>query len=310
MCFLGHKENAGQFGNQKRVMFLDSEQAVNQFLKGQEMKSMNLNAVCATLVGLMVVSLPAVAEPWVGTADYTQAPGIAGNATEEAKVEEVGPFDKYDFGAGVVLLEENTTTCGVGCYDGYYQSYLTNHELNGSPLISTKLNNSYEITVIASFQEVVSASGITVTGGTVSLQLDTTKDRNFGLDTGFSDGYTFLTGTIVGGSGTVLDMGSRIFGATELEMRVDSYDAAIFEPDTIIGGDGIFTLRLGFPTDANFLNSVSTVMGHSYSSGDLKFAADGNLNLVAAPIPEMEQYSLILLGFGLVGVLSSRRRKD
>lgn len=266
----------------------------------------------AALIGLMATALPAAAAPWVGTADYTKAVGVNGNTTEEAKVEAVGPFDKYDFGSGVVLLEANTSPCAVGsnCFDGFYQSYVTNHEFKGSPLTSAKLNNSYEVTVTASFQEVVSATNvITITGGTVSLQVDTAVNRDFDLDTGFSDGYTFLTGTIIGGGGTASSFGSMVFGATVLEVDVISYDAAIFDPDTIIGGDGIFTLRLGFPSDEDFLDNVESVLLHDFDSGDLKFAADGYINLAAAPIPEMEQYALMLLGFGLIGVLARKRNK-
>ncbi|OYY92530.1 MAG: hypothetical protein B7Y41_15615 [Hydrogenophilales bacterium 28-61-23] len=255
--------------------------------------------------------MPAQASAWVGTADYTKAPGIIGNLAEEAKTELVGPFDKYDFGTGVVLLE-SVASCvsGASCYDGYYQSFVTNHELTPTPLTSTKLNNSYEVTVTANFSEVVTSTGVSVTGGQVKLWLDMGVDRNFAGDTGFSDGYNFLSGTIVGGAGTVSSFGALSFGATVLEIRVDSYDTAIFEPDTIVGGDGIFTLRLNFPSDASFINSVNSVQSHTYNAGsDLKFTADGYVDLAAAPIPEMDQYALMLLGFGLTGVLARKRNQ-
>ncbi len=38
-----------------------------------------------------------------------------------------------------------------------------------------------------------------------------------------------------------------IFGVTDITVQVTSYNTAVFEPDTIAGGDGIFTLRLGSP---------------------------------------------------------------
>jgi len=78
----------------------------------------------------------------------------------------------------------------------------------------------------------------------------------------------------------------------------------VFEPDTIAGAGGIFTLRLGSPFDAALLGSVSSVNGNAVNAGDLLFAADGN---IALAVPEAETYAMMLAGLGLVGFMARRR---
>jgi hypothetical protein len=237
---------------------------------------------------------------WNGTANYTLAPGA--QLDEEA----VGPFDTYDMGAGVVLLEST----GVNTFNGFYQSYVTNHELASNPVLAPKLNSTYELTMAASFTETVTAtsatsSNINVTGGTFNLYFDSTVDRNFNTDTGFTDGASILSGTILSGIGSAVSSGSMIFGVTDITIQVTGYDTNVFEPDTITDAGGIFTLRLGSPFDASLLGGVSAVQGHAVNPGDFLFAADGNITLA---VPESETYAMMLAGLGLVGFMVSRRR--
>ncbi|OYX25952.1 MAG: hypothetical protein B7Z03_15145, partial [Hydrogenophilales bacterium 32-62-9] len=128
------------------------------------------------LAGTMGSAFAAV--NWNGTANYTVAPGA--QLDEEA----VGPFDTYDMGAGVVLLK-NT---GGNNYNGFYQSFVTNHELASTSVNAPKLNNTYELTMAANFTQTVtpvggSSSLINVNGGTFNLYFDSSVDRNFGADT-------------------------------------------------------------------------------------------------------------------------------
>lgn len=250
------------------------------------------------LAGTMGSAFAAV--NWNGTANYTVAPGA--QLDEEA----VGPFDTYDMGAGVVLLK-NT---GGNNYNGFYQSFVTNHELASTSVNAPKLNNTYELTMAANFTQTVtpvggSSSLINVNGGTFNLYFDSSVDRNFGADTGFTDGASILSGTIIGGTGSAVSSGSMIFGVTDITVKVDSYNVAVFEPDTITDAGGIFTLRLGSPFDAALLGSVSSVQGNAVNSGDFLFAADGN---IALAVPEAETYGMMLAGLGLVGFMVSRRR--
>lgn len=274
------------------------------------MKSLNFYMLSSLVAGVMF-ALPAAANNWVGTADYTVAANSAGDE------DTVGPFSRYDFGSGVVLLEPTSTSGNVTMFNGFYQSFVTKHELNAVEVAAPGLvNSNYELTVSASFSQVVTFNTMLNTttisvnpGGEVKLYLDSTVDKNYNTDVGFTDGDVILSGVIQSGSGGSFGFGSQVIGVTNLEILINSYDANVFEPDNIVAGSSIFTLRLNSPFDAPYINPISSVMGHTYEAGngDLKFAADGYIDLAAAPIPELEQHALILLGFGLIGILARKR---
>ncbi|MEW6120421.1 MAG: flocculation-associated PEP-CTERM protein PepA [Pseudomonadota bacterium] len=253
--------------------------------------------LAATLLGAS--GYAAAAPNWVGTADYTAAPTASGDE------ETVGPFDTYDFARGVVLLEEDANDPTV--YWGWYQSYVTNHELSTLGVVTAPgLNTNYEITVTAWFkEEVTGPNTFTLVDGGVKLWFDTTPDRNFDTDTGFKDDVILLEGSIIGGAGALFNLGTKSVGFTDLTVSVDSYNTSVFEPDTIAAGSSIFTLRLNDPSDATFLGQIESVMGHSYDGTDIKLAADGYLVM---QVPEAETYAMMLAGLGLVGFMVSRRR--
>jgi len=270
-----------------------------------------------TIVGVGLIAALAVphlghaaVSPWVGTADYTAGTnGVAG-------ADVVGSFDAYDAGPGVAL------TLGVGAarvgsvLNGYFQSYVTAHTLNSVEVPSNSLNKQgaagsgagYELTVAANFTEEVTAinggqTDFNVTGGHVDLYLDT-PNYSFGGDSGFTDGGSILSGTIVVGGGTFTTSPFFSFGGALIGLVVDSYDTAIFEPDTILAGASVFTLQIT-PNNTQFLSGISKVQGHAYNSGqDLLVVADGNLDFLAVPEP----LSLLLVGSAGVGLLALRRR--
>lgn len=248
-------------------------------------------------------SPPIAAPNWVGTADYTVGPDAIGDE------EVVGNFDTYDFARGVVLLESTSATS----YDGYFQSYVSGHQLGSLIATAPGLNTNYEVTVTAWFQETYNASTNTfmLTGGGVKLWFDTTPDYNFNGDSGFissgiNDGDVILSGTITAGTGALFLLpDGRGVGFTDLTVTVDSYDTTVFSPDTIATGSSIFTLRLNDSSDASFLNPINSVMGHTYNVGsDFKLAADGYM---ALQVPEADTYAMMLAGLGLIGFMARRR---
>lgn len=268
--------------------------------------------LCAGLVALGLAGMMGVAGSasasvpanWVGYADYTQAPG--GTA---ANAETVGPFNEFDFAsAGVVLLKPATT---AGDYDGYYQSYVSQHLLDGVLAASPKLNNNYELTLAASFQERLSSSNpseFDLMGGDFNLYFGPGVNRDFAADSGFTDGTSILHGTITAGSGALfIKSNGQGTGYTDLTIHVDAFDHDVFSPDSIASGDGIFTLRLNSASNAGFLNPINSVLGHSYvlANGDQILAADGNLILA---VPEPEKWTMLLSGIAMIGLMTYRRR--
>jgi hypothetical protein len=233
-------------------------------------------------------SASALTVPWVGTADYTTVVGAADGDV-------VGPFDSYDFSNGGVVLIEPDVVTGSGfqvgdTYRGYYQSYVTQHTLSGATASSSKLNANYELTVAAAFTQQVTAidafgnATFAVTGGSAGLFLDSNGAtlHDFSTDSGFSDGTAILNGTVSGGGGTFFSGAG--FGVTGIDLTIGAFDynAAVFDPDTIAGANSIFTLRIN-PNGVT--SGVTSVQGNAVNSGDLLLEADGNLNLVAVPLP-------------------------
>ncbi len=264
------------------------------------------NAVLATLLAVPALvgqSHAVAAANWVGTADYTASP------LSITAADVVGPFSVYDAGSGVVLLEATGSSGPLVYYDGYYQSFVTRHELNGSPVAAPNLDLAYELTVVADFTETLDTSNGTfsITGGSFAIYLDKAVNRNFTGDSGFTDGDKILWGDITSGSGTSMSVAGMVFGATDLNIAVKGYDTNVYSPDTITNAGGIFTLRLGNPYDAPFLGPISNVQGHAVDSGDLRFAADGYLALA---VPEAETYAMMLAGLGLVGFMARRRTRS
>lgn len=255
-----------------------------------------LKIAAAALAAL--VAVPAIAaDTWVGSANYG------------AGAETVGPFNTYDFSSGGVLLIDPTSGSSA---NGYYQSFVTEHLLDGISVANPVLDNSqYEITVVANFTSQLlpgtpNSTTYEVTGGSFSLWLDKTPDHNFTTDTGFSDSVEIMKGSVLGGGGSnFFRIPTQQTGGGDLQLRIDTYDKTVFEPDTIGGGDSIFTLRLGAKVDKAFLDPITSVQGHAVGTNGLKFAADGNL--ILTPVPEPESYAMLLAGLGIIGAIARRR---
>lgn len=252
----------------------------------------------ALAAAAVLAATPVLAAPnWIGTADYG--------------VETVGPFNTYDFSsAGILLLDPQDATTA----HGFYQSFVTAHLLDGLLVANNGLAaGNYEITIVANFNSArtsVNAYGETfsVNGGSFSLWLDTTPDRDFAADSGFANGIRIMEGSISGGSGSLGYAGAMQFGGAALDLTVTGYDASVFSPATIAAGNSTFSLRLDAPFDAAFTAPIDSVQGVSFNaaSGDLLYVADGSLILTA--VPEPQALAMLLAGLGLVGGMARRRR--
>lgn len=269
---------------------------------------LGLGAVLMGGIALLSVNASAsvVSVPWVGSADYSTIIGAAG--------ELVGPFDSYDFSNGGVVLIEPAAVTGAGyqvgdIYNGYYQSYVTQHTLSGAPAANPQLNNSYELTFAAQFTQQVTGvdaygnATFAVTGGSAGLFLDSNVDtqHSFTTDSGFNDGTSILSGTISGGGGSFIS--SAGFGVTGIDLTIGAFDynTAVYNPATIAGANGIFTLNIN-PYGVS--SGVSSVLGNTVDSTDLLLEADGNLNLQAVPLPP----ALWLFGSAVLGLMGFSRR--
>lgn len=252
--------------------------------------------------------------PWEGTANYLAASTAGGDE------DSVGPFSSYDFASGGVVLVRPTSIANPGfftvgdTYQGLYQSYVTRHMLGSDTVASANLNTTgsgagYELTIGADFtEEVVGVDSFgnptfAVTGGSASVYFDTNPNMSFATGTGFDDGSPILTGTITGGSGTYLAAQGLGVSSIDLAVAASGFDAAVFEPDTIAGSEGVFTLQFN-PNGPT--SQISAVLGNQVSTGDLLLEADGNLNLLAVPLPA----PLWLLGTALAGLIVTARRNS
>ena len=141
-----------------------------------------------TIVGIglfaaVIAFQPAYAapSPWVGTADYA-----AGSNADTQDGQTVGPFDSYDAGPGVVLVQGAGAATVGSSLDAYFQSYVTRHTLNGKPVAASNLDvfgaasgytgggDGYELTIAASFTENVTAADSTRTDFSITVGTNTT----------------------------------------------------------------------------------------------------------------------------------------
>lgn len=270
-------------------------------------------------LALGVVALPAAEAavvPWVGSADYTQAPGAGGDE------DVVGPFDSYDFANGVVLFEpnlvQNPGTFTVGdTFNGSFQSYVNLHQLSGIGVSAPGLDvngaingdQGYELTVAAMFQTLVTAfDGTTATfvvsGGSADLYFDASPDYSFTGDSGFADGASIISAAVAAGNGTFLAPFGVGFSDITLNIGALGYDANVYDPDTIVGGHSIFTLRIN-SSGTGPTAGVGSVLGNSVDVGDVLAEADGNLDLLAVPEP----LSVGLVGSAVAALVAVRRRR-
>ncbi len=262
----------------------------------------------ASAGALLAITAPGAFAQNIG-ADYNNA------AAADGDEDIVAAFNLYDLAVGATLIQAAATNTGTAAapvvgdrFTGYYQSYVTAHQLDSVVQNAPGLNTSgfgagYEITVVAQFDEEVTsvtAGGYTsaITGGSASMYFDTTPDFNFISDTGFTDGELLLSGNVV--SGGAVSAPLLLSGFAQLDIVLNDQSSAIFNPD-IATAQGIFTLDLR----SNAVNGITSVGGNLAGVGDQLLGADGNLQLQAVPVPA----AAWLLGSAIAGMTMVRRRK-
>lgn len=284
----------------------------------------NTLAKCVLLAaGSLIAGPAAFASNWVGTADYTVAPGASG---DEANV---GPFDTYDFGPGIGLVKPDTTVAVGNTFSGYFQTVVTSHIFEGTAINVGQLDVSggnnfagtgdgFELTVRSFFTgkyTTVSSAALDVefTGGTAAIYFDSTPDYSFADDFGFADGAPILTGTITNGVGSIFSPSVLGVGFEQVELSFSGvfggFNPNVFEPDTIDGGIASFFVKVKTPlTNTPIINQVlngnNTVGGLSATNNTL-FEMDGQMQLTAVPLPG----AVWMFSAGMMGVFSVGRKK-
>lgn len=240
---------------------------------------------------------------WVGTADYTAAPGAVG---DEASV---GPFDTYDFGPGIGLVKPDTTVATGNTFTGYFQTVVTSHIFDATALNVGQLDvsgganfsgtgNGFELTVRSFFTGQYtnvspSSLDVVITGGTAGLYFDSNPNYSFANDFGFADGASILSGTITGGVGSIF--APAVIGVGFEQISLDfsgvfgGFNADVYEPDTIAGGTALFSVKVktalnNTPVINQVAGGANKVGGVSAVGGQL-FEMDGQMQLTAVPLP-------------------------
>lgn len=234
--------------------------------------------------------------------------------------EVVTDFNNYDFGGGILLIKApDPSTFGIGSIiNGYYQTYVNNHQKDLSGVSNPLLNSEgagagYELTMMTHFSASITEAslsggfGFKIESGSASLYLDETPDYNFSSDTGFSDGVSLLTSTEATGNGYISSYG---FGVVNVDfLSFSNVNSDVYGSTSIGEATALFALTANTPTQTTDITSVA---GSSVLPDDYLFSVDGNLQLsqmndvIATPLP----LSVWLFGSALISLISFSRRKE
>ncbi len=264
---------------------------------------MNSSNITRTMLGaaaLFALSAPA-ANAATLAADYLSA------ATAEGDEDLIAAFDTYITGEGAnVILQTGGSVDGIldagDTFTSYYQARIVAHELAAGTLPTGGLNDTYELTVVATYTETVLSGGsspdFSIDGGAFTIFFDTTPDSDLAADSGFDDGEVLLSGPILGGGGSIL--AAFGIGVAQVDVDVDT-SSPVYAPG-VAAASGTFTLEV----DSTGLASagVTSVQGFAPAgAGDLLVGAVGSYSLTPVPVPP----AVWLFGSALA-MLGLRRR--
>jgi hypothetical protein len=195
-----------------------------------------------------------------------------------------------DLGGSIAPPELNTSGSGAGFE------------------ITAALTGSEVGTLVA--PGVLAFSGVT---GAYEYFFDTSPNSNVDAGTGFTDGISFLSGTL-GPAGPSGSFTFGVGGSSILRNTVTSYDSAIIETDPEALAPLVGTT---FDTLISFISNGEAhvcegcpigLNGYLVQELDLAFKADANTEFTAEPRETPVPGTLFMLGLGLLGVHLSRRK--
>ena len=175
-------------------------------------------------------------------------------------------------------------------------------------------DTGFEITVAFEATETATliAAGVlqfNTINGTYSYFFDDNPNSDVDSGTGFTDGIAFLSGDIVGVSGTFT---AGVGGSNLLTNTVTSYDSSFIQADPASNRplvdttfDTLVTLRSTGEAAAHDAGDTIGFPQYIVVAGDLGFKADANSEF---SVPEPG--TLMLLGSSLLGLAGLRRRSN
>jgi len=271
----------------------------------------NLFKYCASIL----VVCTSLAYSQVGIASVTWV----GQATYPSSTT-TGTFDAYNFGGGIALIDIDSLD---GTFNGYFQTYVSQHELAGSGVNVSNLMTSgsgigFELTMAATFSGTSSLAAnqnvdFAITAGTAGLYFDDSPDYSFASDSGFNDGVKLLEGSVTSGTGSIIQPIG--VGVSQLSLNFSGllgYIAAgVYDPDTVSGGDVVFSLITDTSVvSSSVIDSVAdgnnTVLGHSATPPSaFLVGTDGGMTLSAVPVPA----AFWLFGSAAIGLVTMGRNR-